>query len=47
MSKVENNIDIYYAVGKANTLRKEYELITIIKNVTLHDESLSQQLQQK
>ena len=31
MSKVENNIDIYYAVGKANTLRKEYELITIMK----------------
>ena len=26
MAKVENDLDIYYAVGNANTLRQENEL---------------------
>ena len=31
MAKVENDIDIYYAVGNANTQRQENELALIIK----------------
>ena len=31
MSKVENVLDIYYAVGKANTLRQKNELAAIMK----------------
>ena len=46
MSKVENDIDIYYAVGNANTQRQEYELAAIMKNVILQDGSWSQQVQQ-
>ena len=33
MAKVENDLDIYYAVGNANTKRQENELSAIIKNV--------------
>ncbi len=31
MAKVDNDIDIYYAVGNANTRRQENELAVIIK----------------
>ena len=31
MAKVENDLDIYYAVGNANTQRQEQELAVIIK----------------
>ena len=31
MSHVENDLDIYYAVGNANTQRKENEIAAIIK----------------
>ena len=43
MAKVENDLDIYYAVGNANTQRQENELATIMKNVILQDGSWSQQ----
>ena len=32
MAKVENDLDIYYAVGNANTQRQENELAAIMKN---------------
>ena len=32
MAKTENDLDIYYAVGNANTSRKETEIAEIIKN---------------
>ena len=31
MAKVENDLDIYYAVGNANTQRQENEIAAIIK----------------
>ena len=31
MAKVENDVDIYYAVGNANTQRQENELAVIMK----------------
>ena len=31
MAKVENDLDIYYAVGNANTQRQEKELTAIMK----------------
>ena len=31
MAKVENDIDIYYAVGNSNTQRQENELAVIMK----------------
>ena len=31
MVKVENDLDIYYAVGNANTQRQENEIISIMK----------------
>ena len=31
MAKIENDLDIYYAVGNANTQRQENELAEIIK----------------
>ena len=31
MAKVENDIDIYYAVGNSNTQRQENELAAIMK----------------
>ena len=31
MAKVENDLDIYYGVGNANTQRQENELAVIIK----------------
>ena len=33
MVKVENDIDIYYAVGNANTPRQENEFAVIIKKI--------------
>ena len=33
MAKVENDLDIYYAVGNANTQRQENELAAIIKKL--------------
>ena len=39
MAKVENDLDIYYAVGNANTQRQENEVIAIMKNVILQDGS--------
>ena len=41
MAKVENDLDIYYAVGNANTQRQENELAAFIKNVILQDGSWS------
>ena len=31
MTKIENDLDIYYAVGNANTQRQESEISVIIK----------------
>tara|TARA_Y100001968_G_scaffold208826_1_gene191939 strand:- start:1564 stop:1755 length:192 start_codon:yes stop_codon:yes gene_type:complete len=31
MAKTENNLDIYYAVGKANSSRQETEIAEIIQ----------------
>ena len=31
MAKVENDFDIYYAVGNANTQRQENELLSIMR----------------
>ena len=31
MAKVENDLDIYYAIGNANTQRQESEITAIIK----------------
>ena len=31
MARVENDLDIYYAVGNANTQRQENELALIVK----------------
>ena len=33
MAKVENDLDIYYAVGNANTMGRENELAAIMKNL--------------
>ena len=44
MAKVENDLDIYYAAGNANTQRQENELAEIIKNVILQVKSWSQQV---
>ena len=46
MAKVENDLDIYYAIGNANTQRQENELAAIKKNVILQDGSWSQQVPQ-
>ena len=46
MAKVENDLDIYYAVGNANTKRQENELAAIMKNLTQQDGSWSQQVPQ-
>ena len=35
MAKVENDLDIYYAVGNANTQRQENELAAIMKKRNL------------
>ena len=34
MTKVDNDLDIYYAVGNANTKRQEQELKAIMKKRT-------------
>ena len=39
MSKLENDLDIYYSVGNANTQRQENEITTIMKNIILQDGS--------
>ena len=44
MAKLEIDLDIYYAVGNANTQRQENELAAIMKNVILADGSWSQQV---
>ena len=31
MAKIENDLDIYYAVGNANTARQETEIVEIIE----------------
>ena len=46
MSNVENDLDIYYAVGNANTQRQENEIAAIIKKGILLDGNWSQQVQQ-
>ena len=46
MAKVENDLDIYYAVGNANTQRQENEIAVIMKKVILQDGSWSQQVPQ-
>ena len=43
MAKVENDLDIYYAVGYSNTQRQENELEAIMKKTILQDGSWSQQ----
>jgi len=43
MAKLENDLDIYYAVGNANTQRQENTLAAIMKNVILQDGSWFQQ----
>ena len=35
MSRTENDIDVYYAVGNSNTLRQENEIGEIIKKRNL------------
>ena len=34
MARAENDLDIYYAVGNANTQRQESEIATIINTVS-------------
>ena len=46
MAKVENDLDIYYAVGNANTQRQENEIALIMKKVILQDGSWSQKVLQ-
>ena len=36
MAKVENDLDIYYAVGNANTQRQENELAAIMKELVIN-----------
>ena len=43
MSHVENDLDIYSAVGNANTQRQENEIAAIIKKGMLLDGNWSQQ----
>ena len=44
MAKIENDLDVYYAVGNANTQRQKNELIAIIKSVILQVGIWSQQV---
>ena len=47
MANPENNLDVYYAVGNANTKIQENEIGLIIKSVNLLDGDQSQrELQQ-
>ena len=39
MAKVENDLDIYYGVGNANTQRQENEITSIMKNEIRQDGS--------
>ena len=39
MAKVENDLDIYYAVGNANNQRQEDEITAIMKKRILQDGS--------
>ena len=43
MAKVENDLDIYYAVGNANTKRQENKLSAIMKKCNSADWGGSQQ----
>ena len=42
MAKLENDLDIYYAVGNTNTQRQENEITAIMKKHFLQDGSWSQ-----
>ena len=33
MAKIENELDIYYAIGNTNTQRQEKELVAIMKKL--------------
>ena len=46
MAEIENDLDIYYAVGNANTKDKKTNLQQLWKNVILKDGSWSQQILQ-
>ena len=46
MAKGENDLDIYYALGHANTKRQENEFAAIMKNVILQNGSWSEQVSQ-
>ena len=46
MAKIENDLDIYYAVGNANTMGRENELAAIMKKIILQDGSWYQQVMQ-
>ena len=39
MAKIENDLDIYYPVGNANTMERENELAAIMKKIILQDGS--------
>ena len=39
MAKVENDLEIYYAVGNTNIQRQKNEIVEIMKNVNLQDGS--------
>ena len=39
MAKIENDLDMYYAVGNANTMGRENELAAIMKKIILQDGS--------
>ena len=43
MAKVENDLDIYYAAGKANKQRQENEIAVIMKKGMLMDGNWFQQ----
>ena len=46
MIKVENDLDIYYVAGNANTQDKKTNLQQLWKNVILQDGSWSQKVPQ-
>ena len=43
MTNIENDLDIYYAVGNTNTQSQENEITAIMKNVIMQDGIWSQQ----
>ena len=46
MAKIENELDINYAIGNTNTQRQENELAAIMKKLILQDGSWYQQVMQ-